>query len=206
MNRSVLRIAAVLPALGMLLPMVCGVFVPGYSSVGQQMSELEALGGMAKLITQVGAITSGVGIVAFAVVVFRSAAWRMPFTASMALVFGISMASNGVFLYGSPLHGLYGIGFCCVLIPGFFAAERPRVGDARHHDVVSLTAAVLILVYMWMMIVHFDPAALRGLTQRLACIPMFGWFAYAGMKLLDYDIGGSRIRPAGAVAQPPFAA
>ena len=82
MNRTFLKISTVLPILGMLLPMVVGLFVPGYSSIGQQMSELESLSGAARLATQSGALLAGVGIVAFAVAVFRDAAWSMPFTAA----------------------------------------------------------------------------------------------------------------------------
>jgi hypothetical protein len=29
-----------------------------------------------------------------------------------------------------------------------------------------------------------EPAATKGLTQRLITIPMFGWFGYASIRLL----------------------
>ena len=186
MKRVLLKLTAIGAPSGILLPMVWGWFEPGYASLSQQMSELELLHGSAALATRAGALICGLSLAAFALALLLSKSGRMPFTAASALVFGVSMMSNGVFVMGGPLHGLYGIGLACVLTPAFFAAEFPRNADTQNRDRLSLLAAVLCLVYMWLLVTGLDPAAGRGLTQRLASTPLFGWYSYAALKLLAY--------------------
>jgi hypothetical protein len=120
--------------------MVCGLLTPGYSSIGQHMSELEMLGGWTAAATRAGAMISGVAILAFALALVLHKPGRMPFTAFLAMVFGISMISNGVFTMGSPLHGLYAIGLTIILVPASFAAERRYDPEDNPPDHLSLLA------------------------------------------------------------------
>lgn len=140
---------------------------------------------------------TGLSIIAFGVGLLADRSSRMPFTAASALVFGVSMMSNGIFVMGGPLHGLYGIGLAAVLVPAFFAAEFPRGSGTRGADTLSLSASTLVLIYMWMLMTGLDPVVTKGLTQRLACVPMFGWFSYASLKLLGYWSPSTRSTPAG---------
>ncbi|QWT20131.1 DUF998 domain-containing protein [Bacillus sp. NP157] len=174
-----LRAAIALPLVGMLIPMLIGFFVPGYSSISQHMSELELLSPSISMACRVGAIVAGLSIVGFAIALLVQHGARYRFTALASAIFGISMVSNGVFTMGSPLHGLYAIGLTVILCPAFFAAER-RAGT----DTVSLVVAFLVLVYMWALMTGLDPAATRGLTQRLITVPMFAWFGYAAWLVL----------------------
>jgi Protein of unknown function (DUF998) len=169
----------------MLTPMVFGFFEPRYSSISQHMSELELLHGSAAMATRAGALVSGFSIIVFGGALLLERASRMPFTAGAALVFGASMVSNGIFVMGSPLHGLYAIGLSVILVPAFFAAENRSRSGVMGPDRISLLASALILVYMWLLMTGLDPAATRGLTQRLAVFPMFGWFYYASVKMLN---------------------
>jgi len=166
--------------------MAFGFIQPGYSSISQHMSELEVLHWPAEMATRIGALLSGLSIVGFGIALVLEKHARMPFTAGAAVVFGASMMSNGIFVMGSPLHGFYAIGLSVVLIPAFFAAEFPRNAGTERPDMLSLVASVLVLAYMWLLMTGLDPAATRGLTQRLAVLPMFGWFSYASVKLLDH--------------------
>jgi hypothetical protein len=190
MRTTLLRLAAVLPLLGILMPMVSGLFVPGYSSIAQHMSELESMGGTSELMTRVGGFVSGLSIIGFAVAIMLGPT-KLPFTAFAAAIFGVSMVANGYFTYGSPLHGLYGVGIFIVLVPSFFAAET------RMRDTVSLATGAITLAYMWLM--PFEPHATHGLTQRIAAIIMFGWFSYASRKLLASQTSAVRA-PTGALA------
>ncbi|MDR3447508.1 DUF998 domain-containing protein [Dyella sp.] len=179
MRVPLLRLAVVLPLAGMLVPMLVGFFLPGYSSIHQHMSELELQSPAISMACRVGAFISGLSILGFSLAVVLKGTHRLTFTAVAAFVFGLSMVSNGVFIMGSPLHGLYAIGLAVILVPAFFAAERGGSTDR-----ISLVAAALVLVYMWALMTGLEPAATRGLTQRLVTIPMFGWFGYASLKLL----------------------
>jgi Protein of unknown function (DUF998) len=179
MRNLLLRQALVLPLAGMLIPMIMGFFLPGYSSIHQHMSELELQSPVVASVCRAGAFISGVSIMGFAVALVVATQRRMPFTAIMAFIFGVSMVSNGVFTMGSPLHGLYAIGLSVILVPALFAAEGNRPIERT-----SLVISSLVLIYMWALMTGLDPAITRGLTQRLITIPMFGWFCYASFRLL----------------------
>jgi len=108
MTRTLLKLSAIFTPLGILVPMVCGVLVPGYSSISQQMSELEMLGGLADVATRAGAIVSGVAILVFSLALVLQKPTRMPFTAFLASFFGVNMISNGVFVMGAHCTGCMG--------------------------------------------------------------------------------------------------
>ncbi|WP_266181909.1 DUF998 domain-containing protein [Dyella humicola] len=182
MRTLLLRQAVVLPLAGMLIPMLVGFFLLGYSSIHQHMSELELQSPAASMACRAGGFIAGISIIGFALALVSKDRQRLPFTSVAAFVFGISMVSNGVFTMGSPLHGLYAIGMSVILVPAFFAAERDRPTDH-----ISLAAAALVLIYMWALLTGVEPAATKGRTQRLVVIPMFGWFGYASLKLLERD-------------------
>jgi hypothetical protein len=183
MSKFLFRQALYLPLAAMLVPAVVSWFVPGYSSVSQHMSELELLGGSVASITRVAAIVSGTSIVLFALGLLGYSR-RYLFTALASAVFGLSMISNGIFIMGSPLHGLYGIGLISVLGPAFFAAESQGMGMEPRASAWFLAAALLTLLYMWLLFAGLDPLPYHGLTQRLAVIVMFGWYSLASFALL----------------------
>ena len=183
MSKLLLRQAFYLPLAAMLAPVIASWFVPGYSSVSQHMSELEMLGGPVAAITRVAAIVSGASIVLFAFGLLGYSR-RYAFTALASVVFGLSMISNGIFVMGSPLHGLFGIGLISVLSPAFFVAESQSMGMEPRTKVWFLAAALLTLLYMWLMFAGLDPLPYHGLTQRLAVIVMFGWYSLASFALL----------------------
>jgi len=179
-----IRQATVVPLAAMIVPMLVGLALPRYSSVSQQMSELEMYAPAADITTRIAAIVSGTSIVLFGMGLLRIGFRQFVFTALAAIVFGISMVSNGIFTMGGPLHGLYGIGIFCVVAPAFFAAEFRDSARSRTIGTLSMAIAVFSLLYNWMMIVHFDPAGFQGLTQRIFAIVAFGWYSIASYALL----------------------
>lgn len=183
MRKFLLRQAVYVPLAAMLVPIAASWFVPGYSSVSQHMSELELLGGAVATLTRFAAIVSGASIVLFAFGLLAHSR-QYAFTALASIVFGLSMISNGVFVMGSPLHGLYGVGLIALLGPAFFVAETQHTDIARRVRTWLLAAALLTLLYMWLMFAGLDPMPYRGLTQRLAVIVMFGWYSMASLALL----------------------
>lgn len=83
---------------------------------------------------------------------------------------------------GSPLHGLYGLGFFMVLVPAFFATEVAQA-DGKLQN-LSMFVALAIMFYLWLMISGLDPREFRGLTQRIATLVIFGWYTVASYSLL----------------------
>jgi hypothetical membrane protein len=172
------------PLGAMLALMLVGLTVPGYSSTSQQLSELGLLGGYPAVFESVSAIIVGVAIIIFSVALIRHPSGRFAFTVLTSSLFGISMLCNGIFRMGSPLHGLYGIGFFTILTPALFVAELHPNEQTKGISVTSKWAAVITLLYLWLTITGFDPKGFHGLTQRLAVIPMIGWYSYASYTLL----------------------
>lgn len=183
---------AIFVPLAMIAPILVGLFVADYNSVAQHMSELELRTDWIAWVVRFGAGVSGLSIMLFAVGCFllpqentsgvdQGGGVRFSFTGLVAMLFGVGMVSNGVFIIGSPLHGLYGLPIFSVLVPAFFVAEYARTAAADIWPTwftgFSLLVALLALIYMWALLVGFDPAAYRGLTQRTSTLVSFGWYA-----------------------------
>jgi hypothetical membrane protein len=179
-----IRQALFLPFGAMLALMLVSLTVPGYSSISQQMSELGMLGGYPAVLESVLGIIVGLSIVIFSLALVRHPSGRFAFTVLTSVLFGISMLCNGIFTMGSPLHGLYGIGFFSILTPSLFIVELDAAKRTEAIATLSKWAAVITLFYLWLTITRFDPGGFHGLTQRLAVIPMFGWYSCASYTLL----------------------
>ena len=182
--------AVAIPLGAMLVPILLAFFLPGYSSISQHISEVALLDHPIALIQRAAALITGVSIALFGAWLFLAKGSK--FTAVTAVVFGASMISNGVFVMGSPLHGLYGLGFFMVLVPAFFATEVAPVGSPLRN--FSMLVALVIMLYLWLMLSGFDPHGLRGLTQRVATLIIFGWYAVASYSLVR-GINSSTTRP-----------
>jgi hypothetical membrane protein len=174
----------------MLVPILIAFFLPGYSSISQHISEVALLDHPVALIQRVAAAVTGTSIAMFGAWLFLAKGSK--YTAIAAVVFGASMISNGIFVMGSPLHGLYGLGFFMVLVPAFFAAEIAPAGSSLRN--ISMLVALVIMLYLWLMLSGFDPHAFRGLTQRVATLIIFGWYAVASYSLVR-TINHSATRP-----------
>lgn len=180
MNRFLLRQSLFLPLAALLLPMLLAPGAPQYSSLTQHVSELQLLDHPVAGLMRVAPIVCGVSILLFGVGAWLSEPSRYPYTALTSAAVAANFISAGIFVSGSPLHGLYGIGFFIPLVPACFAAESglgPRVLR------ISLAVAVLSMAYLWLNLSGVDPV--RGLSQRLAIVLIMGWYAYASHQMLQ---------------------
>lgn len=167
----------------MLAPIVAATGVPGYDSIAQHISEVALLDHPLAWVQRIAAAVTGVSILLFGLGALLWTPRRLGFTAFAAWAFGASMLSNGVFVMGSPLHGLYGLGLFMVLVPACFAAELPDNGN-RAVKTWSLLVSTFSMIYMWLMLSGFDPPGFRGITQRVATLVIFGWYSMAGYWLI----------------------
>lgn len=189
MKRLLVLQAVVIPLSAMLIPIALALFLPNYSSISQHISETALLDHPIAAIQRLAAFATGVSLCLFAVALLLGPGKARPFTSATLLAFGASMISNGVFVMGSPLHGLYGLGFFMALVPALFVAEAaPR---ARWFAQLSMGGAILTMTYLWLMLSGFDPQGYRGLTQRIATVIIFGWYTLAGLELLK-DMAAAR--------------
>ena len=184
MGRTLLWQAAFVPFVSMMAIMVWSLFVPGYSSMVQHMSELQLLQHPIAQVTRVVPIALGLSIVGFGIALLgRRGSW-MPFTAVTAIIFGAANTSNGIFASGDPRHGLYGLAMFFILVPACFAAELPRREDNGRVIAVSLATALFLLAYTWLQFSGLDPHGFRGATQRFAVMVLVGWYTFAALVLL----------------------
>lgn len=176
-----LRHLSFVPLLAMGVLALAGLLVPGYSTLSQHMSELGLLHGWPRWVERSAAVISGAAILVFSLALLAHGS-RFACSALTSLLFAACMISNGVFTMGNPLHGLYGIGMFSVLTPLLFISEYGPAGSAWLR-VASRAVSLIGVLYLWMMVCGFDPAAYRGLTQRLAALPAFAWYALAAIEL-----------------------
>ncbi|MEN5271722.1 DUF998 domain-containing protein [Stenotrophomonas lactitubi] len=173
---------AVYIPLGAMLALIAFAFtVPGYHSLSQHLSELGLLPGLPARAVQVGGLVSGSAIILFSLALLAYGR-RFALTVLTSSLFGVSMVSNGVFTTGSPMHGLYGIGIFSILTPLLFLAELGPQASTRMAW-FARASSLLGMAYLWLMMSGFDPEPYRGLTQRLALLPAFGWYTLAALEL-----------------------
>ena len=175
------RQAVYVPIGAMVALIVFAFAVPGYHSVSQHLSELGLIPGLPAYAVQASGVITGIAIIVFSLSLLTRGR-RFAFTALTSTLFGICMLSNGLFTTGSPLHGLYGIGMFYVLTPLFFLVELGSEASTRIGR-VSRWTSLLAMIYLWMMVTGLDPLPYRGLTQRIALLPAFGWYTFAAMEL-----------------------
>ena len=178
----------------MLVAMLTGFLLPGYSSFSQHISEMTVLNHLAASVTRGAAVVTGTSLFLFSLGLVLSFSTRFAFTAVAAALGGAAMMSGGIFIMGHPLHGLHALALFNVLTPAFFAAE---LGAGQRIIKLSLAASLVTLIYFWLQISNFDPHELRGLTQRFAVVVMFGWYAIAAYGLLGSDAIASKFLGAG---------
>lgn len=187
MKRVLLKQAIVIPLGAMLVPIVMALFLPGHSSASQHISEVALVEHPVALIQRGAAVVTGVSIALFGAWLFLEKSSK--YTAVATVAFAASMVSNGVFVMGSPLHGLYGLGLFMALVPALFAAEIAPTGSQLRN--LSMLVALAIMGYLWLMLSGLDPPAFRGLTQRIATLVIFGWYAVASYSLVSTPLSAA---------------
>jgi hypothetical protein len=179
-----IKLGAVVPIVAMLIPVLIAFTLPGYSSISQHISAVALLDHPIAVIQRAAAIATGVSVFLFGVGLVLVAPGSFRFTAVAASAVAAAMVSNGIVVMGSPLHGLYGLGLFMALVPALFAAELPREWRDRGVAQLSMACAVFNLAYLWLLFSGLDPAGFRGLTQRIAIVVTWGWYAAAGSAVL----------------------
>lgn len=179
MKSFFVRQSLFLPLGALLVPVMLALGIPQYSSMSQHVSELQLLDHPIAVLMRVAPVICGVSILLFGLGAYLSAPSRFVFTALTSAAVAVNFISAGVYAMGSPLHGLYGIGFFIPLVPACFAAES---GFGRRVLHISLAVAVVSMAYMWLNLSGADP--MRGLTQRIAIVVILGWYSFASYQLL----------------------
>lgn len=167
-----------------------GMFAPGYSAVSQHASELTLLGGMPQILLDIAALGSGAAFILFGIGLWRETGRTLAFGAIAWILFGVSMMSNGIWIMGSPLHGLYALGLANLVAPALSLIETRRLRDDHSLFVVTILCSFGGLFYLWLNLMGLDAPATHGLTQRLFSSLCSLWPAWAA-----YRYAAARVHP-----------
>lgn len=144
-----------------------GLVAGNYDPVARHASELGLLGGSPAVMLSIATIGSGCSFLAFAAGLWRQSGRRLAFGALAWMIFGVAMTTNGIWLMGDPMHGLYGAGVANLLAPALSALDDQRLSNDLVVRRVTLAVSFAALLYLWLNLNGFDPPYGRGLTQRL---------------------------------------
>ena len=183
MTRNLIKQVQFVPLGALFAIILTGLLMPGYSSISQHMSELGMLDHPAARVLHIAAVVSGASVLLFGIGLALHPLGCFRFSAMAAVIFGVAYATGGIF-HSGPLHGLYGATMFYVLVPVFFAVELPVQLRDSFILRVSLLASLLSLTYMWFMFSGLEPQSIRGLTQRIGGLIIFGWYPLASYWLL----------------------
>jgi len=184
MKRLLLKQATYLPLIYFIPIILAGLFASDYHHVGQHVSELAlTANSTAVTIFNIGMAMTGISLILFGTGLLLCFKGRFILSAVLTILFGITFVFNAIFLFGSPWHGLYGIGMCVMLIPFIFLYEQKGLMNGAAPKIISIIVGLLSFLYFWSMVVQLDPVSLRGLTQRLFATIVFGWYAFVSFKL-----------------------
>jgi len=189
--------AVVLPFL-CLLEIVVSLSAPGYDSVSQHLSALGTDGsGIARYING-SAFAMGASVSLFALGAQGLAPGRWALSPLLLLIFGVSILSNGWFPMGSPMHGLHGIGMVVTIAPLVLAVEFAARLPSPWYRQYALLTTVASFAYLWLLVTGMDPHGFAGLTQRVASLVTYAWFAITAWQLVRSEAPDERSSQAAA--------
>ncbi|WP_116089552.1 DUF998 domain-containing protein [Sphingomonas crusticola] len=162
-----------------------GLLAPNYDPIGQHASELSLLGGAPRMLLAIAAIGSGLAFIAFGIGLWRESGRAIAFGALAWMAFGVSMISNGIWVMGSPMHGLYALGLASILAPAFSLLEMQRLRADRSLFVVTVLCSFGGLFYLWLNLMGFDAQPTHGLTQRVFSSLCSLWPAWAAWRFRE---------------------
>jgi hypothetical protein len=193
MKRILIRQGIFLPLIYFMAVILAGFFAEDYHHWGRHASELALNANPAAVVIfNAGAALTGLSLILMGLGLIINYKRQFILTAALTVIFGITFLFGAIFAIGSPLHGLYGIGMCVMLAPFAFLYEQGNLFKKGAVHNLSLAAGLLMFLYLWSMVASLDPVHLRGLTQRLFAVVVFGWYAYISFKLYRLDPGNSR--------------
>lgn len=185
MRKLLLYAGLLTPFLYLVPSIMFGFFYPGYDPVAMHASVLGATDSpVASIYNWFPKIHGFTILLMSAGALWTLAEMKRPLTGVVLLfVFGLAMASNGVFPMGSPWHGLYGLGLFWFIAPSILALDLGEAQSSKSFRVIAVAASVINFLYFWMGNVGLDPEGYQGLTQRIFGTLAYAWIAYTAWFL-----------------------
>jgi len=184
MKKLLIKQAIYMPIVYFGTIIIASLLATDYSHFGQHASELAVnTNPMAGIIFNVGIFITGLLLVLYSIGLMLKFKINIIITSLLICVFGITFLFGAFYKIGSPWHGLYGIGLSIMLLPFAFLFEVGKKNVDKVTKTISIIVALAIFIYFWAMVARLDPMELRGLTQRIFGIFVFGFISYSAHKL-----------------------
>jgi hypothetical membrane protein len=184
MSKLLIRQAIYMPIVYFGTIIIASLFATDYSHIGQHASELAVnTKPMAGIIFNVGIFITGLLLVLYGIGLLLKFKLNIIITSLLICVFGVTFLFGAFYKIGSPWHGLYGIGLSIMMLPFAFLFEVGKEKVDRVTKTITIIVALAIFIYFWAMVARLDPMELRGLTQRIFGIFVFGFISYSAHKL-----------------------
>ena len=184
MKKLLIKQAIFIPVVYFATIIIAGLFAVDYSHFGQHASELALnTNPIAGTIFDVGIFITGLLLILYGIGLILKFKLDIIITSLLIIVFGITFLFGVFYKIGSPWHGLYGIGLSIMLLPFAFLFEIGKEKADTATRTITIVVAFAIFIYFWAMVARLDPMELRGLTQRIFGIFVFGFIAYTAHKL-----------------------
>jgi hypothetical protein len=135
-------------------------------------------------MVDIAAIGVGIFLTIFAVGLWRISGKVIAFGALAWILFGLSMASNGIWIMGNPMHGVYGLGLIVMVAPALSMIEVRGIADDDRTYWITGCICFIGVFYFWLNVLGYDPAHYRGLTQRVYASLTLLWPFWAAYRLM----------------------
>lgn len=154
---------------------LAGFFAVDYNPIALHVSMMTLQEGMAHLLVNIAALTSGAAIIIFGAGIWLVSNRAFSGGALCWVFFGIAMIANGIWPTGSPMHGLYIIGIFNILAPALSLLDiwDETLRNKLHGMTVFVSLSSVL--YLWLLLNGFDPEGYSGLSQRVFGSINFLW-------------------------------
>ncbi len=163
----------------LLISTIAGFFANDYNPIASHVSVMTLEDGIAHLLVNIAAITTGTALITFGLGVWCASKRIFSGGALCWVLFGVSMVANGIWPMGGPLHGLYIIGIFNILAPALTLLDINNTPLRKNLYNFTTFVSLASMFYLWLLLNGFDPEGYSGLTQRIFASIGYLWpFAF----------------------------
>lgn len=184
MKQFLIRQAIYVPLVYFGFIFLAGFFANNYSHLQMHASMLGINdAAAAKALFQAGIVLTSISLFGLSVGLLLNYKKQFALFALFTFLFGVTFIFGAIFPITSPWHGFFAFGLFIMMVPFMFLYELQQLSSHKMLHRLSIAAGLLMFLYLWLMITGFDPAAYRGLTQRVFGLVVFGWYALVAWHL-----------------------
>jgi hypothetical protein len=162
-----------------------GFVISGFNPLAQSISEVALEAPVFAYTHRAADIIIGLSMCVFGVALNTLSGKKISFSMISICLFGVSMASAGIWTLETPLHLLYNLSIFMIVVPIVFALEfRDQIKSSSFETFCLITSFVHVFVF-WCIYAGFIPSEYNGIIQRTWAVLTMAWFGVAAHYLLQ---------------------